>query len=286
MAIDEERNDPENPLAPPQKSVTRPQGETESMTEKTVELGESERSGVQGLESGSEGSVEGVRGSEGTNSGPLHDDDVTNKPDDLTSKPVETTQPEKDGQVGGERSAIQVSKPMKTAENEQDAPLKDGKSRPTSQSRKPQKAPTARTLGKIRVAATLRAAGVKWKEVAPQVGRKHANSAVKLQNMYPEEWDKAFEEAVQTLITDVEPLALEQLKKDLKDSEGKVRVAAARGILAHLQKVKYNKVEVKGKIDHEHYDTGMEDWEKDEIRDVRDQLRLERTRQKDRVGNN
>lgn len=130
------------------------------------------------------------------------------------------------------------------------------------------------TIKKVELAANLRAEGASWDEVSQVMKRKSTSTVRKIPGLYPDLWTPAYKRAVQRVMTRGHSEAFLTLRRRLKDSDGRVSVQAARGILQHIERMTAKVVKHVGKIEHEHSvrRDGLQDVGFGGLEDLREQL--------------
>jgi len=131
--------------------------------------------------------------------------------------------------------------------------------------------PTLQTLRKLKLAARLRVEGELWRSVAKHIGRRNELSAQRICQEYPDLWHQEYEAAREAYLNSTEAEALLTQRELLRTQGGdggleevdarRIRQSAAHSLLAHTAKMRAQKVEVFGGLDHNHFHSdGPMDW--------------------------
>ncbi len=112
-----------------------------------------------------------------------------------------------------------------------------------------------RNAASLERAATLRAAGWKWREIAAEIGR--AEKTVRgFPSKYAEAWEEAMRKGENSVRTDLLHKAYGKLEEMLQSDDQAVVDSAVRTIIAHADRRHAintkRRVELSGRIEHKH----------------------------------
>lgn len=113
--------------------------------------------------------------------------------------------------------------------------------------------PTLRILRRIKEGARLFIEGSTWATIGAHFGYANGESArVSLQGNHPSTWRAEYDAARELYLPAVEAEAEWTQRKLLRSKDENIRQRAAHSLLAHVDRLKAQKLQVTGDLTHEH----------------------------------